>query len=101
MGQRVDFHAILETILESDNVYFQPPPNISINYPCIVYKLDDIKTEYADNNPYKLLKRYTVTLIDRNPDSEFVLKLAELTTAIYDRFYTANNLNHYVFRIYF
>ena len=69
MGYRVDFQMKLETILGSTNVYFQPPSSISMKYPCIVYKLDDLDNKFADNVVYLTKRRYQVTLIDSNPDS--------------------------------
>lgn len=101
MGLRTDFHAILEDVLGSDNVYFQPPASITMEYPCITYQLGYIDTQYADNNPYHLEKRYTVILIDRDPDSVVIEKLANLPKSIFDRHYTADNLNHDVFSIYY
>lgn len=101
MAQRLDLHALLISILGSNNVYFQPPPNVQMIYPCIVYRRDDIDTDFADNVPYSKRKRYQVTVIDRDPDSEIPDKVLDLPTCIFDRFYTADNLNHDVFKLYF
>lgn len=101
MGQRLDLHKILVQILGSTNVYFQPPATVSMNYPAIVYKREAIDIVHADNHPYQKQKRYLVTVIDRNPDSDIPDKVAELRTARHERSYTSNNLNHDVFSIYF
>lgn len=101
MGQRLDLHTILIDILETDHVYFQPPPTIQMEYPCIVYRRDYEQINYADDRPYKHMKRYLVTVIDRNPDSAIPDKIAELPLCVYDRFYTADNLNHDVFKLFF
>ena len=101
MGQRPSLQDLLVSLLGSPNVYFQPPPTIQMEYPCIVYKRDFIQIEYADDNPYMSKKRYLVTVIDRNPDSEIPDKIASLQYAVYDRFYTADNLNHDVFKLFF
>ena len=45
MAPRLDLQKLLVELLGSDNVYFQPPPSVQMNYPAIVYKLDDEKTE--------------------------------------------------------
>ena len=42
--RRLELHEILCTILGSRNVYFQPPESIKMNYPAIVYGLDDMQT---------------------------------------------------------
>ena len=101
MAQRLELQAILTEILQTDQVYFQPPPTISMKYPCIVYQRDYELTNFADDKPYKRKKRYLVTVIDRNPDSEIPDKIADLPMCVYDRFYTADNLNHDVFKLFF
>lgn len=100
-GQRLDLHQILLDLLETDNVYFQPPETVKMEYPCIKYERDFSDTKYADNNPYRFTKRYLVTVIARDPDSAIPDRVAQLPTARHNRFYTADNLNHDVFQIYF
>ena len=101
MAPRLDLQAKLIEILQSANVYFQPPPNVVMNYPCIVYQRDYNQVNHADDIPYRTRYRYQVTVIDRNPDSEFVDKVLQLPMCTYDRFYTSDNLNHDVFKLFF
>lgn len=102
MGQRLQLHSILSNILGSNpHIYFQPPTNIQMKYPCIVYKRDVAVTRFADNEPYRYSKRYQVTIIDMDPDSEIPDKVAALPMCVHSRFFTADNLNHDVFNIYF
>jgi len=101
MAPRLDLQAILVSLLGSKNVYFQPPPTVQMSYPCIVYNRQDIRTEFADNEPYKHKKRYQVTVIDKDPDSDIPDKVAALPMCSYDRFFTADNLNHDVFNLFF
>ncbi len=101
MAQRIELQQLLVSILGSTNVYFQPPPTVQMQYPSIVYKRDHRETEFANDKPYKDRKRYLVTVIDRNPDSEIPERLAQLSMCVFDRFYTADNLNHDVYRLFF
>jgi hypothetical protein len=101
MAPRLDLHAILTDILETDQVYFQPPPSVQMKYPAIVYKRDYEVTNFADDKPYRHTKRYLLTVIDKDPDSKIPDQIAELPMCIYDRFYTADNLNHDVFKLFF
>lgn len=101
MAPRLDLQELLVEILDSDNVYFQPPSNVQMKYPCIVYSRDSILAIYAENSPYKVDNRYSVTVIDRDPDSEIPDKIAKLPLCRHDRFYTADNLNHNVFTLFF
>jgi hypothetical protein len=99
MGQRLDLHQILKTIV--DNVYFQPPSNIQLVYPCIIYTRDSADTKFADDRPYAYMTRYSVMVIDRDPDSELPAKVAALPRATFNRYFAADNLNHDVYSVYF
>jgi hypothetical protein len=101
MGQRLQLQTLLEDVLGSEQVYFQPPANVQMQYPCIVYKRDNAITKFAGNNPYHYTNRYMVTVIDRNPDSEIPDKVAALPMSLFNRFFAADNLNHDVFNVYF
>jgi hypothetical protein len=99
MGQRLDLHEILVAI--TPHAYFQPPASMEIQYPCIVYAMDNARTEFAGNRPYTYKKRYLITVIDKDPDSNIPDSVAWLESALFDRQYTANNLHHSVFTLYF
>jgi hypothetical protein len=99
MAPRLELQALLEEI--APNVYFQPPTNVKLAYPCIIYERDYAQTRFADNSPYSRTKRYTVMVIDRDPDSAIPDKVAALPMCVFNRFYTADNLNHDVFNLFF
>lgn len=96
---RLELQQILKGI--APNVYFQPPNNTKMSYPCIIYARDNMDVSYADNGPYRHAIRYEVTVIDQNPDSELVDQVALLPLVSHNRFFTADNLNHDVFTLYF
>ena len=91
---------MLENVLGSRNVYFQPPESVKLKYPCVIYEKADIETVKANNNDYLLNERYTVTYITDDPDSELTYEFLKLPYCSYDRRYVTNNLNHEVFTIY-
>lgn len=99
--RRLELHEILCEILGSRNAYFQPPESIKMNYPAIVYSLDDIENLFADDGVYLSKKRYQVIVIDKDPDSTLIDKVAALPTSQYNRHYTQDNLNHDVFTLYY
>lgn len=101
MGQRLELQDLLETILGTGNVYFQPPSGLTMRYPAIVYARDQLSTKFAENRPYSTTTRYQVTVIDRDPDSLIPAKLSELPMCLYSRHYVVDNLNHDVFNLYF
>ena len=101
MAPRQALHDILKGILGSDYVYFQPPENVSLKYPCIIYHRDSARGLPADNKTYRYTKRYLVTVVDRNPDSAIPDEVAKLPMCTYNRYFAADNLNHDVFNLFF
>lgn len=83
-------------------VKFQPPPSIKLTYPCCLYELSSGVTRFANNMPYTFKKRYSVTIIDRNPDTNYVEMMAmRFPMCTMDRAYSADGLNHYAFTLYY
>ena len=85
-------------------VYFQPPSNEKLKYPCVIYTLKDIMSMYSDDSRYLSIPVYDVTMIDYNPESEIQRYMLDLNDGCYvrfDRFYTSDNLNHWVYQIHF
>lgn len=106
MGDRIELHEILCSIIDiseadgDNHVYFQPPEDIRMKYPAIVYSIKNIDDSNADNKPYFRTTVYKLTLIDENPDSEYVAKILELPYCSFDAGFTSDNLNHYTFTLY-
>jgi len=92
---------MLVEILGTASVYFQPPPTVNMVYPCLVYRRDFANTKFADNKPYLHRKRYQITVIDQNPDSDIPERIAALPMCVFDRFFTADGLNHDVYQLFF
>lgn len=82
------------------HVYYQPPESVRMVYPAIRYERQRVSIRSADNVPYIKDTAYTVTVIDKDPDSAIVDALTNLPKCHHDRHYTADNLNHDVFTIY-
>lgn len=101
MASRLELHELLCEVLGSRHVFFQPPSSIKMVYPAIVYSRNEIDNVFADNSVYKQSWRYTVTVIDEDPDSEIVERMSKLPKCKFDRNFTSDNLNHDVFTIYY
>ena len=100
MSSRLELQTRLEDILGSRNCYFQPPASVQMKYPAIVYSLSNIDKRHANDDMYRSLIAYQVTLIDKNPDTQFLVPILALPYCSFSRFYTADNLNHWVFTLY-
>lgn len=101
MGQRLQLQSLFEELLGSRNVYFQPPANVSLKYPCIIYARDAADTKFSDNSPYSFTKRYQVTIIDQDPDSQIPNNIAKLPMTNFSRFFVVDDLNHDIYNLYF
>lgn len=90
-------HEILESCGEPSNVYFQPPESVKLLYPCIIYHLKNLPSSYADDEPYHKRISFDITYITRSPSSKVPDALLSLPMTAFDRYYTAENLHHYVY----
>lgn len=99
--RRLLLHEVLCDLLGSRNVYFQPPASIKMKYPAIVYGIAVIDNIHANNGVYLSNTGYSVTVIDSDPDSPIVGKVASLPTSKFNRHYEKDNLNHDVYTIFF
>ena len=100
MITRLELHEKLCELLGSRNVYFQPPEGLKMSYPCIRYNVYDIYNRHADDGPETQFDSYQLVVIDPNPDGELKNKVKKLPMCSFDRYYAADNLNHYVYTIY-
>ena len=103
MGRRLDLQNILESLLPDGKkyVYFQPPGSTIMQYPCITYHRDAANTKFANDKPYGQVRRYQVTIIDADPDSEIPAKVGFLARTSFQRFFVSDKLNHDIYTIYF
>lgn len=100
-ARRIELNGVLEAILGSDDVYYQPPESVSMNYPAIIYERDRIKTGKADNIAYMAHTMYRITLVDYEPDSAVIDKLLKLPYCNHIGHNVVDNLNHDIFTIYY
>lgn len=101
MANRLELHELLCETLGSRQVYFQPPSSIRMKYPAIVYSRSRIGNKFANDFIYNQSYQYSITVIDEDPDSEIVERVSKLPMCSFDRHYTADNLNHDTFTIYY
>jgi hypothetical protein len=100
MASRLDLHAELVKFLP--NVYFQPPSNITISYPCIVYAKTGKNRHFADDVIYLSQQGYQITVIDKNPDSTVADSIeSHFQSCAINRYYVVDNLNHTTLNLYY
>ena len=100
MADRLELHSVLQELLGSSNVYYQPPESIKMQYDAIRYSKKTIDSKYANDRKYSMIDCYEVIVISRVPDNPVIKKLLSLPYCSYDRHYIADNLHHDVLTIY-
>lgn len=103
LDKRLKLHQMLCDIIGSTSpkkCAFCPPPSLNLEYPCIIYDRAGDRRIHADNQPYIMYDRYTITLIDEDPDSEYLPLLQKLPMCSYDRHYSSDGLSHDTFTIF-
>lgn len=100
MVNRLEFQKLLEEKLPNVDVYFQPPSNIRMTYPAIVYSIRDVNKMTANNAVFHIEYFYEVIAISRDPDDPMLDVLSLMPTSSFDRSYISDGLYHNVFSIY-
>lgn len=100
MADRLELHSVLQELLGSSNVYYQPPESIKMQYDAIRYSKKNIDSKYANDRKYSMIDCYEIIVISRLPDNPVIKKLLSLPYCSYDRHYVADNLHHDVLTIY-
>lgn len=98
---RLKLQSILEELLGSRNVYYQPPETVKMVYPAIVYNKSNIQCTFADDLPYSKNDRYDLTVISKKVDDPVINKLIDLPYCSHSRHWVIDNLNHDLFTLYF
>ena len=101
MASRLELQTLLEKLLGSRNVYYQPPESIKMAYPAIRYTKTKIDSKYANDKKYSKMRCYELIVIDSNPDNKVIDNILELPYSRHDRHYKSDNLNHDVIILYF
>lgn len=102
MASRLELHEELCEVLGSRNVYFNPPESVKMKYDAIRYESGTKDLKRANNRIYQMTDRYEGVVITRDPDTTIPDKLlAHFQMCSLGKPYTADNLNHYPFTLYY
>lgn len=96
-----ELQALMKGLDGVEEAYIQAPTS-GMKDPCIMIERGlPSRVSAADNLKYFFQKGYTITVVDRKPDSLIPDLVEELPTAEFNRFFRLNGLNHFVFQLYF
>ena len=97
---RTDLH--MELLNICNNVYFQPPNNLQIKYPCIVYNKRIVDTKYADDKVYSMTQRYEVITMSQDPDSAIAQQIINtIPYCTISSTFVVDNVYHTTLRLYY
>lgn len=101
MNNRLRLHNELLKFVE--NVYYQPPENLKLKYPCIIYNRDTDYRMSANNKKYDNgIKQYNLMVVDLDPDSDLFDRIESYFMMIQlNQRYVMDNLYHGSFKLYF
>lgn len=95
-----DLLHLLRQAVQHDRVYFQPPENLKIGYPAVIFHLSKIEIDHASDAPYKGAKEYSVTLITKDPEPDVIDEILKIPYSSLDTTYISDGMNHFVFTVY-
>jgi hypothetical protein len=96
-----ELQVLMKALEGVKNAYIQPPTE-GMEYPCIMIERGlPSYVVRADNKTYHLKKAYTITVIDRAPDSPIPDLVEGLQYVQFDRYFRTDGLNHFVFQMFF
>ena len=100
MGIRLELHG--ELLEMAPYAYYDPPSSVRLQYPCFIYHLSRVRPLFADNRIYQKYPCYMVTYISPSVSDYIVNEfLDRFKYCRFDRSYTADELHHYVFEVFY
>ena len=95
---RLKLHEELESYCA--NLYFQPPSNQQLVYPCIVYS-NAKPVDFKSNNKLYIRKYgYRLTVIEKNPICPIAQSIVGDEFATYENEFVKDNLYHTILQYY-
>lgn len=78
-----------------DKLYFQPPSDVRLSYPCIVYTKMALSNLKANDGNYISRIGYQITVIENDPDSNVAFEMIrDNPTWVWSSHFVQDNLNH-------
>ena len=100
---RLFLHGLLQSAFPNTSIYYRPPGNILLEYPCIIYEKKAHEPAFANSYPYAIGVRYQVTLLSKlpgNSNTQVIFGLANQGVIVIDSdSYESDDVVHDVFTI--
>jgi len=100
MDRRLELHDKLLGFVP--NVYYQPPSNIQMKYPCIVYRKSGKNRHFANDVVFLSQQGYTLTVMDKDPDSTIADNIeSDFQYCAITNYFTVDELHHTTLSLYY
>lgn len=99
--RRLELHRKLVALLGSPNVYHQPPENLALRFPAIIYSRTDYDVAHADDIPYHVTRQWQVSVVSQEPSNAIVDALMKWPMTTFKASYVVDRMRHDVVNIYY
>lgn len=99
MSEQEDFHNQLEAIFPGLNLYYRPPTNLLLEYPCIVYDVKNFNASRANNAVYVNGTTFRATVMSVLPGYEDTRNMLQLAHSEHINSFISDGIVHEVFDI--
>lgn len=83
-------------------VYYEPPDNVRMEYPCVRINRKSMNQRYANNKVYMFTPAYDIYYITKESDDPMTEKfMREFEMIRHNRTYHKDNLRYEVYTLYF
>ncbi len=101
---RLYLHSLLETAFPGLALYYRPPGNLKLTYPCVVYEPKATEPSYSNNATYVVGTRFQVTILSDLPgygNSRNIFDLPNQGGVVIsgNQSYVTSNIVHDVFTV--
>lgn len=96
LQQRVDKIVEKTIALGVSNVYFEPPEDLIMEYPCVRFKRGTISSRHADNRIYKIDDSFDYIYISRISDDKMAHTILVGDSEHEPPFRRIRHIRHYV-----
>jgi len=101
MANWEDVRTTLMNVTGATNVYYQPPPTLKMQYPCIIFEKSDEQFKHADNSVFNRMIEYQAKVVYSDPDCPIIEQMSKVRYCRFDRHYKADGMYHDVYSLYF
>lgn len=99
-SDRLALHSLLAAAYPSFKLIFRAASHDVLEYPCIVYDVENLVPAYANNTPYVIGTVFEVVMMSTLPGEFGIKDMLSIQNSSHIQSYVSDGVVHDVFRIY-